>query len=328
MKSVVFYHSHCFDGTMAAAAALEAIREGRLDCDEKEGLIPINYNQATEEKFFAYSEDNQDSPYHKSMRLGATNFIFLDFCPKPEVVVELLDRGNTVVILDHHKTARDDAAKLQGLEGLYLCFDMTKSGARLAWEYFCRGRDARTEVPELALHVEDRDLWTWVMPKTREAVAWLSAAAETNNPDSYSDAIFNFDLYKTDCITAGEYLCKEMDTQIQKMASTYRNLEIQGYGNGIVVNASCYPSEVCEYLYSRHDVPFVIAYHATRGGDIALSLRSRKGAAHSVDVSQLAGLFGGGGHVNASGGICELERWVDFLHGSSHQDKSLAKRGL
>lgn len=325
MKSVVFYHSHCFDGTMAAAAALEAIREGRLDCDEKEGLIPIGYNQAGLDGFFS---DDAKSPYSRAQSLGVDRCIFLDFCPKPEVVKELLAQGSFVVILDHHKTARDDAAQLQGLEGLDLNFDMTKSGARLAWEYFRNGGPNHGSIPELALHVEDRDLWTWSMSSTREVIAWLSATGTTNDPLSYLYAVANFRNDPDRSKDIGEYLCTEMDTQIQKMASSYRRLEIQGYGSGIVVNAACYQSEVCQYLYDRHEVPFVIAYHSTRGGEIALSLRSKQGSAHSVDVSQLARMFEGGGHVTAAGGLCELERWVDFLHGSSHQDQALAKRGL
>lgn len=323
MKSVVFYHSHCFDGTMAAAAALEAIREGRLDCDEKEGLIPIGYNQATKEKFF-----EEGGPFQKAIYLGAERIFFLDFCPKPDVVHTLMAEGIEVVILDHHKTARDDAKILEGLNGLDLNFDMTKSGARLAWEYFRNGGPNHGSIPELALHVEDRDLWTWAMSSTREVIAWLSATGTTNDPLSYLYAVANFRNDPDRSKDIGEYLCTEMDTQIKKMASSYRRLEIQGYGSGIVVNASCYQSEVCQYLYDHHEVPFVIAYHATRGGEIALSLRSKQGAAHSVDVSQLAKMFEGGGHVNASGGLCELERWVDFLHGSSHQDQALAKRGL
>lgn len=325
MKTVVFYHSFCFDGTMAAAAALEAIREGRLDCDEKEGLIPIGYNQSDWDGFFA---EDPKAPYQRALAQGAEKIIFLDFCPKPVVVQDLLSVELEVVILDHHKTARDDAKKLDGLKGLNLIFDMTKSGARLAWEYFCLGADARASIPELVLHVEDRDLWTWVMPKTREVIAWLSAFGETNNPDSYSDAIHEFTLRSEDSIKAGEYLCKEMDTQIKKMVSSFRYLEIQGYGSGIVVNAACYRDEVCDYILSRHEVPFVIAYSSTRGGEVSLSLRSKKGASYAIDVTELAKMFNGGGHENASGGVCELERWVDFLHGSSHQDKALAKRGL
>ena len=324
MKSVVFYHSFCFDGTMAAAAALEAIREGRLDCAET-GLIPIDYKQADWPAFFG---DDPKAPYNQAQSLGATNFIFVDFCPKPKVVTDLLDTGNTVVILDHHKTARDDAEQLVGLTGLDLNFDMTKSGARLAWEYFRNGGPKHGSVPELALHVEDRDLWTWAMPSTREVIAWLSATCNTNDPASYLQAVTNFRNDPDRAKDIGEYLCVEMDTQIKKMASSYRYLEIQGFGSGIVVNASCYQSEVCQYLYDRHEVPFVIAYHATRGGDVALSLRSKKDAPQAIDVTRLAKMFEGGGHANASGGVCELERWVDYLHGSSHQDKSLSKRGL
>ncbi len=308
MQSVVMYHTRCFDGTMAAAAALKAIQEGTLDCNPETGLIPINYNQSDLETFF-----QEDGPFEKAQKQGANDFTFVDFCPKAAVVRELLARECTVVILDHHKTAMADVKELEGLEGLTLNFDMTKSGAAMAWEYW------HGEIPDLVLHVEDRDLWKWKMKNTREIMAWLSSFAETNDPQTYLDAIqeFNYEDYR--CVQTGSALCKEMDTQIQRMASAYRYVEFPPFGKGIVVNATCYPSEVCQYLYDEHEVPFVIAYSATRGGDFALSFRSKQGAAHSIDVTTLAKEFEGGGHANASGGICDLESWAHLLGTSTHQ---------
>lgn len=315
MKTVVMYHSHCFDGSMAAAAALKAIAAGRLDCD-REGLIPITYKESTHGEFFS---ESPLSPFSKAQELSAEQYIFVDFCPKPEVVTGLLEMGLSVVILDHHKTARDDAEKLKGLDGLDLNFDMTKSGSRMAWEYFRKGGREEGHIPKLALHVEDRDLWTWAIPNTREAIAWLSAEAPTNDPEAFFKAALVFEENPSAFISIGSYICREMDSQIKKISSSFRYLEIQGYGRGIVVNASCYTSEVCEYLYNRYEVPFVIAYHSTRSGDVALSFRSKKGGAVAIDVSELAKQFNGGGHPSASGGVSDLERWVDYLHGSSDQ---------
>jgi oligoribonuclease NrnB/cAMP/cGMP phosphodiesterase (DHH superfamily) len=71
------------------------------------------------------------------------------------------------VVLDHHKSA---AEKLTG----YQCrcgvvhFDMNKSGARLAWEFFHPDKP----VPGLIRYVEDRDIWKWEFP---ESPAFLAA---------------------------------------------------------------------------------------------------------------------------------------------------------
>lgn len=316
MKTVVMYHSHCFDGSMAAAAAVEAIRDGRLDCDEETGLIPIAYKDATRETFFL--EDGK-SPFSKAQFYGAQRYIFVDFCPKAQVVEDLIDMGYEVVILDHHKTAQEDVRFLEKLTGLDLNFDMSKSGARMAWEYFRKGSWDEGTVPRLVLHVEDRDLWNWEIEGTREAIAWLSAEAVTNSPQSYLDAVHAFAVGPEVCIKAGAYICKEMDAQIKKIAAGFRYLSFEGFGRGIVVNASCYQSEVCQYLYDRHDVPFVIAYHLNQRNEVALSFRSKEGAAHSIDVSSLARNFGGGGHKHASGGVSPLDCWIDNLVASEPQ---------
>jgi oligoribonuclease NrnB/cAMP/cGMP phosphodiesterase (DHH superfamily) len=295
---------------MAAAAALSAIQGGNLQCDPDKGLIPINYNVSTPEEFFS---DKEDSPYYLAADQGAEEIIFVDFCPKAATVQQLLAYGIKVVILDHHKSAKEDAEKLEGLEGLDLNFDMNKSGAMMAWDYF------RGEAPKLVHHVQDRDLWQWKLDYTREIMAWLGAWAETNDPQSYLDAILKFEFTENEIIEVGSMLTAQMDSAVQKMASAFRYAEIPGHGRGIVVNAGVYQSEVCEYLYNRHEVPFVVAYAGTRGGQFSLSFRSKQGAAHSLDVTKIAAEFGGGGHANAAGGVAELEVWTEILQGSEHQ---------
>lgn len=310
MQTVVMYHTRCFDGTMAAAAALKAITDGKLQCRLDDGLIPINYNVSTPEEFFS---DKETSPYSLASAQDAEEFIFVDFCPKAATVEQLLERGHKVVILDHHKSAMIDISRMDDHENLTLRFDMAKSGAMMSWEHF------HGEAPKLVHHVQDRDLWQWKLDHTKEIIAWLSAWAQTNDPQSYLDAILKFEFCESDVIEVGQMLVQQMDTAVEKMASAYRYAEFPIFGRGIVVNATAYPSEVCEYLYSRHEVPFVVAYSATRGGQFALSFRSQNGAAHAIDVTLLAAAFGGGGHENAAGGVAELEVWTEILQGSEHQ---------
>lgn len=310
MKTVVMYHTRCFDGTMAAAAALKAIQEGKLDCDPEKGLIPINYNVSAPEEFFSNKED---SPYSLASAMDAEDYIFVDFCPKAATVTQLLDLGHTVVILDHHKSAKEDAEKLGGMEGLDLNFDMKKSGAMMAWDYF------HGEAPKLVHHVQDRDLWNWKLDNTKEVMSWLGSWAETNNPQSYLDAILKFEFCENDVIEVGQMLVQQMNSAVEKMSSSFRYAEIPGFGRGIVVNAPVYQSEVGEYLYDKYEVPFVVSYAGTRGGQFSLSFRSKKGAAHSIDVTELAATFGGGGHANAAGGVADLEVWAEVLQGSEHQ---------
>jgi oligoribonuclease NrnB/cAMP/cGMP phosphodiesterase (DHH superfamily) len=72
------------------------------------------------------------------------------------------------VLLDHHKSA---AEKLTG----FACrcgevhFDMNKSGARLAWEFFHPER----ALPAMVRYVEDRDIWAWQYPQSAGFLAAL-----------------------------------------------------------------------------------------------------------------------------------------------------------
>lgn len=306
MKNVVMYHSQCFDGTMAAAGALNAAEQGRL-----EGLIlfSITYSQATQEVFFG-----KGGPYEYVSRGGLPDkFHFVDFCPKPEVIQELSRLGHEVVILDHHKTAQHDANAVRGLPGVDLRFDMGKSGARLSWEYF------NGEVPELALYVEDRDLWAWKKPHTKEVIAWMSAVTTKNEPESYLAAIGEFKEDPGGAIQKGTLIVEEISTQVKTMADRFRLVELEGFGTGAIVNAPIYQSEVCDYVSANNQVPFVIAYGIGKDGKVPLSLRSRQGADWSVDVSEMAKQFNGGGHANASGGVTTLEVLFDLLSFSEGQ---------
>ena len=87
--------------------------------------------------------------------------------------------ARSVLILDHHKTAEAALAKwtkpfnfTPPELGEIIChFDQNLSGAGLAWKYFF----PTDPVPRMVEHVQDRDLWRFELPGTREICAALYA---------------------------------------------------------------------------------------------------------------------------------------------------------
>ena len=141
MTSYVLYHGGCSDGFGAAFAAWMRLQ-----------------HQATEYIPVSYGKPMPDIP-------DGSDVYIVDFSYSREMLISLSERCQ-VRVLDHHKTAQ------AGLEGLPFCtFDMDKSGAVLAWEYFHPGDD----VPEILLYVQDRDLWKWKMTRSKEVNAAIAS---------------------------------------------------------------------------------------------------------------------------------------------------------
>lgn len=109
MKKAVFYHAGCMDGTGAAAAHYFQV-ERRMRADPELDLrlelpeleyeyVSINYGTNTTDKFNALLEDNLD--------FKPRVMYFLDFTPTREILIDLLESGKKVIIVDHHKTGID-----------------------------------------------------------------------------------------------------------------------------------------------------------------------------------------------------------------------------
>jgi hypothetical protein len=109
----------------------------------------------------------------------------------------------SVTQIDHHASARREwAGRLlpDGLGGesfehpalpLSIRFNLDKSGARLAWEHF----HPDTPVPLAILHIEDQDMWRFMLPGTRafcrairllpfDFEHWHGLIVETSTPES------------------------------------------------------------------------------------------------------------------------------------------------
>ena len=138
MKPICIYHGNCADGFCAAWTVRKALRG---DVDFHAGVY-------------------QNQPPDVTGR----DVILTDFSYKRAELERIVERAKSVLILDHHKTAQ---AELEGLPGAVTVFDMDRSGARITWDHYFPGEAP----PDLLLHIEDRDLWRFALPGTREIQA-------------------------------------------------------------------------------------------------------------------------------------------------------------
>jgi uncharacterized protein len=208
--------------------------------------------------------------------------LIVDFSYPRAVMQGMSGQAESVLLLDHHKTARDD---LIGLPNAF--FDMERSGAGIAWDHLFPGEDR----PWLVDYVEDRDLWRFRLPSSKAINAYISALS------------FEFEVWsKTqasgpeEARRLGEAILTKMDQYVAEVSKNARMIDIAGYRVPAVNASPVDVSELLEVLATGR--PFAVGWSVRFDGLFQYSLRSEAGA---VDVSAVARAFGGGGHEHAAG---------------------------
>lgn len=264
----VWYHANCADGFAAATAAW-------LILGERSTYTPVRHGSPLPE----ISSD--------------ARLAIVDFAYPREVLLELAGRVESLIVLDHHRSA---AVDLEGLD--FALFDMEKSGARMAWEYWHQGRP----FPEAFAYVEDRDLWRWKLPESREV-----ALALTQIP-------FDFEqwarLEVANLRLAGRSLLGFQLSLIERAVKKAHWIELAGHR--VPASNSClFQSEIGDELCRKFPEAAFAAVYYNKGDSLAWSLRS----VGEFDVSQVASAFGGGGHRNAAGFASEVKAALSPLTG-------------
>lgn len=239
--------------------------------------IPVNYGEPV-----PYVPDN------------SVVFI-LDFSFPKKVMRSMADRFAFLRVLDHHKTAEEE---LRGEP--YAEFDMNRSGAMMAWNFFHHPIPA----PKVIRHIQDRDLWKWDMDGTRECHHALGLLqGDMESWDKNRDALPAF-------LDVGRTVCKYEDLLVEDVFNR-KGVTIVNYEGktAAVVNSSVLISEIANALCTRLDIDFAIIYRVARGDVVELSLRSAVGKA---DVSIIAKSLGGGGHATSAGAKVDLY-WIESL---------------
>jgi nanoRNase/pAp phosphatase (c-di-AMP/oligoRNAs hydrolase) len=211
----------------------------------------------------------------------------LDFSFDNKTTKEMIEKAEALVVIDHHKSA---VVELHDIN--CTIFDMSKSGATMAWEFFHPAK----ETPKFIQYIEDRDLWKWEMPYSKEfsaafdMVPWEFDAFEEFEDDSVID----------DAIKRGSYILAYSKTVVKKICdkATRKKMFInQKDYEVMVVNSSHWMSEIGSTLSKDCDVAMIYYFDHDRK-EYKVSLR----AFHEhIDVSEISKHFGGGGHKKAAG---------------------------
>lgn len=211
------------------------------------------------------------------------NVVILDFSFKNDVTKKMIEEANELLVIDHHKSAMVELHDISNT-----IFDMNKSGATLAWDYFHPGKEA----PKFIQYITDRDLWKWELPYSKE----FSAAFDMVPFEFEEFEKFEDDSVFDDAVKRGSYILAYSKTVVKKVCDKASDRYLDGK-HVMVVNASHWMSEIGARLSPDCDYA-MIWYYDHNDRDIKVSLR----AFHdTIDVSEVSKKFGGGGHKKAAG---------------------------
>lgn len=221
------------------------------------------------------------------------NVLIVDFS-YPRLELEgMAEAAKSLTILDHHKTAKEDLEPLLDIGMIRGVFDMAKSGAMLAWEYAW----PHMSPPLIVQHVQDRDLWLFKMEETRALSAVLHSHEFTfetwtrlgKQIESYGDRVL--------LLREGEAILRDRDKfLVDILKATARWMVIGGHTVPVANVPYAMASDGAGMLAEGN--PFAATYVDLESGMRQFSLRRRDG---NVDVSEIASMYGGGGHAAAAG---------------------------
>lgn len=233
----------------------------------------------------------------------------LDFSFSPEILRGIEARAAKLVMLDHHKSAADHLSDFVCRCGV-VYFDMKKSGARLAWEFF----HPEQPVPDLVRFVEDRDIWVWQYPESPGFLAALDM-----EPFEFERwlAIARFDAAQlASYVERGQ----AMDEKFSKLASLIaENAQAVTFNGqrGLMVNAPGVFHSLVGELLSKQSGTFALMWAIDKKGIVKAGLRSQR----NFNCIPLAESMHGGGHAQACGFKMGAERLPELLSGTfeAHQ---------
>lgn len=266
MKDILcIYHDHCTDGYASA--------------------------WVVQHKFGAENVELYSGQYSRpappiELYKGRTVYI-VDFSYSRDELELMASHAEEVIILDHHKTAEANVAPLIANGTLSGQFAKEESGALLTWNYLFSGFPA----PQLILHISDRDLWQFKLPKTKAIIEAVM---------SYD---YDYDVW-TELMHTPTRSLSEIGSRLFSVKLSNAKSIIQS--NTVIVDfeGSMVPCVNLPYQWVsdgadllKDDYDFVVMY-TIEPEHVKFSLRAEKGR---TDVSVIALKYGGGGHAEAAG---------------------------
>lgn len=326
----VIYHAACPDGFGAAFAAWK-----------KFGATA---------RFCAMHHGEQWEP----LDLAGHEVYILDFSFSRDALEAMAALAHSVTQIDHHASARNPwlSALLAEENGgerfthptlpLTLIFDLDKSGARLAWEYFF----PTLPLPLVLCHIEDADLWRFVLPETRafgralrlqpfDFALWDDLCDEIADQESpryqamlsEGKAIELFfqrevaRLAESRLIMPADLRGEPLD-DLQAVRHGQPLISAQNSNwhalSGLAINADSMFASELGHLLAERSGSFGLIWQLAADGEIKVSLR----AAGKVDVAKIASRYGGGGHPNAAGFRIAVSQFLGEILGIAEKNSA------
>lgn len=303
-KPLVIFHANCPDGFGAAFAAWLKFGEGA--------------------EYLPYDYDGTPAP-----SVHGRAVYILDFAFDGPTMERLESEAHRVVLLDHHQTGID---KLAGFRCIcaeqrlgpnqprdphnhsrfssFWRLDVSKSGARLAWEYF----HGQSEVPALIQHVEDRDLhlgqfgdngrfYLASLDSCPRTFASWKAVLDMEKGEDAAEKMARF-------IGRGKAMCAYYDQLIDRLVKDARPLNLLG-AKGLLANAARELADDVGGALATRSGTFGAVW-SVEGQLVKVSLRG----APDFDARAIAEQFGGGGHAQVCAFRLPLGRLGELLDGS------------
>ena len=266
---MVLYHANCSDGFGAAWAAWKLLGSKAKYIACKHGSPPPD--------------------------VTGKNVAICDFSFNNATTKKMIQDANSLVILDHHKSA---VVELHDISEAI--FDMNHSGAVITWKFFHPGK----EPPKLLKLIEDRDLWKWEVSYSKEFSAYFDMV-----PFEFEEfSKFEDESVVESAMKQGAIILAYSKTVVKKIADKAKRRVFNGK-RAYVVNSSHWMSEIGARLAPDCDVAVIWFYdHEQR--NIKVSLRAHH---DNIDVSEFAKEYGGGGHAKAAGFSLPGDTVVDDL---------------
>lgn len=291
-KKIVLYHANCADGFTAAWAVHELGTWG-----DTTTFIPVKYNEPP------------------PAILPGDDVIIVDFSYPPDVIEAMSAEARTVLILDHHASAEkqldhlpappenyetflnETAGKPENVRAL---FDMNRSGAGIAWDFFAQSIQPSldNERPMFLNYVEDRDLWRFKLPHSKEFNEYIFSFSYTFDNWSRLDTVIFGDAVREGAAILRKKM-KDIDELIA--AGGVRRVTIGNINVPVLNVPYTMGSDAAAVLLERFPEDVFAAYTWQDAEYRHWGLRSRKGDDRDgSDVSRIASRFGGGGHTTAA----------------------------
>lgn len=284
MKPLCIYHGNCADGFTAAWAVYKALGD------------TVEFYPGV------YGVDPPDP--------AGRDIVMVDFSYKRPVLAAMGKVANTILVLDHHKTAAEDLSVFRVCPGkqydiagmaqsameaqdlpIEVVFDMDRSGAQITWDFFNR----LTSRPPLVDYVGDRDLWRFALPRSREVSAFVFAHEYTFQNWDTLDVLTRGSLMAV--ADMGAAIEKKHHKDVAELVNVTRRTMRIGGMDMPVANIPYTLTSDAGNLMAKHDQGVAACYWDTPNGRV-FSLRSTEAG---PDVSAIAKVYGGGGHKNAAG---------------------------